>query len=71
VAITVSFKLYQEIKDSKIANLLKFLKAGGHKDPLAIFQDIGIDLNKVDIYQPLLNNLKEMIKELKSKLQVC
>ena len=65
MAITVSFKLYQEIKDNKVTNLLKFLKAGGHKDPLDILQDIGIDLNKVDIYQPLLNNLKEMIGKLK------
>ncbi|RHZ37788.1 oligoendopeptidase F [endosymbiont GvMRE of Glomus versiforme] len=65
VAITVSFKLYQEIKENNITNLLKFLKAGGHKDPLDILQDISINLNTINIYQPLLNNLKEMIKELK------
>jgi len=66
VAITVSFKLYQEIKNKKNTNLLNFLKAGGHKDPLDILQDIGVDLNEVNVYQPLLDNLKKMIKELET-----
>ncbi|CAH1755989.1 14065_t:CDS:2 [Entrophospora sp. SA101] len=61
----VSFQLYQEVKNNYIVNLLQFLKAGGHKDPLAILRDIGIDLNKTDVYQPLLDNLQGMIEELK------
>ena len=69
VAITVSFKLYQEIKNKKNTNLLKFLKAGGHKDPLEILHDIGIDLSKIDVYQPLLDNLKKMIKELEELVE--
>ncbi|CAJ0841076.1 22225_t:CDS:2 [Entrophospora sp. SA101] len=69
VAITVSFKLYQEIKNKKNTNLLNFLKAGGYKDPLAILQDIGVDLNKVNVYQPLLDNLKKMIKELETLMK--
>lgn len=63
MAITVSFKLYQDIKNNNFDNLLKFLKAGGHKDPLEILQDVGIDLNKVEIYQPLLTNLQKMLRE--------
>ena len=66
MAITVSFKLHQEIKNKKNTNLLNFLKAGGYKDPLAILQDIGVDLNKANVYQPLLDNLKKMIKELET-----
>ena len=63
IAITVSFKLYQDIKNNKIDNLLKLLKAGGHKDPLEILHDIGVDLNQTEIYQPLLINLQKMLRE--------
>ena len=68
VAITVSFKLYHDIKNNNFDNLLKFLKAGGHKDPLEILQDAGIDLNKTEIYQPLLTNLQKMLTEWKKLL---
>lgn len=69
VAIAASFKLYQDIKNNNFDNLLKFLKAGGHKDPLEILQDAGIDLNKAEIYQPLLTNLQKMLQEWKNLLE--
>lgn len=63
VAVTASFKLYQDIKNNNFNDLLKLLKAGGHKDPLEILCDIGVDLSKVEIYQPLLINLQKMLEE--------
>lgn len=72
VAITVSFKLYQDIKNSNDSeNLLRFLKAGGHKDPLEILHDIGVDLDQKEIYQPLLANLQKMLREWKKLLKDC
>lgn len=65
VAITASFKLYQGIKNKNIDKFLQFLKAGGHKEPLAILQDSNIDLSTPTTYQPLINNIKVMLKELK------
>jgi oligoendopeptidase F len=69
VAITASFKLYQDIKNNNFDDLLKFLKAGGHKDPLEILCDISVDLSKAEIYQPLLINLQKMLEEWKRMLE--
>jgi len=69
IAITVSFKLYQDIKNNNPENLLKLLKAGGHKDPLDILHDVGVDLNKNEVYQPLLTNLQETLREWKKMLE--
>lgn len=63
-SITVSYKLYEDVKNGKKENLLNFLKAGGSKYPLDILKDAGVDLTQIDVYNPLLNNLKKMINQL-------
>lgn len=63
-SITVSYKLYEDVKNGKKENLLNFLKAGGSKYPLAILKDAGVDLTQIDVYNPLLNNLQKMINQL-------
>lgn len=63
LAIVASFKLYQDVKDGNTKNALNLLKSGGHKDPLEILKDAGVDLNRKNVYQPLISNLKRMIKE--------
>ncbi|WP_425381177.1 oligoendopeptidase F [Spiroplasma endosymbiont of Polydrusus pterygomalis] len=63
-SITVSYKLYEDVKNGKKENLLNFLKAGGSKYPLDILKDAGVDLTQIDVYNPLLNNLQKMINQL-------
>lgn len=63
-SITVSYKLYEDVKNGKKENLLNFLKAGGSKYPLDILKDAGVDLTQIDVYNPLITNLKKMINQL-------
>lgn len=63
-SITVSYQLYEDVKNGNKKNLLNFLKAGGSKYPLDILKDAGVDLTQIDIYNPLLNNLQKMINQL-------
>lgn len=63
-SITVSYKLYEDIKQGKKENLINFLKAGGSKYPLYILKDAGVDLMQINVYNPLVNNLKKMIEKL-------
>lgn len=63
-SITVSYKLYEDIKQGKKENLINFLKAGGSKYPLDILKDAGVDLMQINVYNPLVNNLKKMIEKL-------
>lgn len=65
-SITVSYKLYEDVKKGKKENLLNFLKAGASKYPLDILKDAGVDLTKINVYNPLVNNLKKMIEQLES-----
>lgn len=68
-AITVSYKLYEDIKNGKKENLLNFLKAGGSKYPLDILKDAGVDLTQSKVYEPLINNLEKMIKQLEALIK--
>ncbi|WP_338975774.1 oligoendopeptidase F [Spiroplasma endosymbiont of Monopis laevigella] len=63
-SITVSYKLYEDVKNGKKENLLNFLKDGGSKYPLDILKDAGVDLTQIDVYNPLITNLKKMINQL-------
>lgn len=63
-SITVSYKLYEDVKNGKKENLLNFLKAGGSKYPLDILKDAGVDLTQINVYNPLINNLQKMIDQL-------
>lgn len=63
-SITVSYKLYEDVKNGKKENLLNFLKTGGSKYPLDILKDAGVDLTQIDVYNPLITNLKKMINQL-------
>ncbi len=63
-SITVSYQLYEDVKNGKKENLLNFLKAGGSKYPLDILKDAGVDLTQINVYNPLLNNLQKMINQL-------
>lgn len=66
--IVASFKLYQDIKNNNTSSLINFLKAAGHKDPLEILKDVGVDYTDENVYTPLLTTLKEMIDQLKTLL---
>ncbi|ATZ18504.1 oligoendopeptidase F [Williamsoniiplasma somnilux] len=69
IDVTASFKLYNDIKNGNVQSTLNFLKAGGHKDPLDVMLDAGIDFTKEETYMPLINGIKEYLKELKTLLQ--
>ncbi|QGS52385.1 oligoendopeptidase F [Spiroplasma tabanidicola] len=65
VDITASFKLYDDFKKNGPESILNFLKSGGHKDPLDILKDCGVDFNKEETYMPLINEIDHLTKELK------
>ncbi|WP_434328821.1 oligoendopeptidase F [Mycoplasma capricolum subsp. capricolum] len=69
IDVTASYKLYDDIKNGNIQTTLDFLKAGGHKEPLKIMLDAGIDFNKEQTYLPLINGISDYIKELQSLLE--
>ncbi|WP_338969513.1 oligoendopeptidase F [Spiroplasma endosymbiont of Labia minor] len=60
-----SFKLFNDIKNGNKDNLLNFLKAGGHKPPLEILKDAGVDFSKDETYLPLINAIDQYINQLK------
>lgn len=64
-SITVSYKLYEDIKQGNKDNLLNFLKSGGSDYPLEILKQAGVDLEDVNVYNPLVDNLATLINELK------
>lgn len=70
IDVTASFKLYQDIKQGNVTTTLNFLKAGGHKEPLKIMQDAGIDFEKESTYQPLLDGIKDYLEELEHLLKL-
>lgn len=49
---------------------MNFLKAGGHKEPMLILQDIGIDLALEATYVPLMEHLEQLLDELEKLLQL-
>lgn len=65
-SITVSYKLYEDIKQGNKDNLLNFLKSGGSDYPLEILKKAGVDLEDVNVYNPLVENLAKLINELKT-----
>lgn len=69
-SITVSYKLYEDVKNNKKENLLNFLKAGGSKYPLDILKDAGVDLTQLNVYDPLINNLQQMIDKLTTLINI-
>ncbi|KAF5295622.1 hypothetical protein FQA39_LY12795 [Lamprigera yunnana] len=60
IDVTASFKLYDDIKKGNVDSTINFLKAGGHKEPLAILKDVGVDFTKTETYDPLINGIKEI-----------
>ncbi|MGL5268298.1 MAG: oligoendopeptidase F [Spiroplasma sp.] len=69
-SITVSFKLYEDVKQGNKDNLLNFLRSGGNDYPLEILKKTGVDLEQINVYNPLVENLKKLINELKSLIKV-
>ncbi|AGJ90537.1 oligoendopeptidase F [Mycoplasma putrefaciens] len=69
IDVTASFKLYDDIKKGNIDSTLNFLKAGGHKEPLKIMLDAGIDFTKEETYQPLINGIINYTNQLKELLK--
>lgn len=65
-SITVSYKLYEDIKQGNKENLLQFLKSGGSDYPLEILKKAGVDLEDINVYNPLVDNLANLINELKA-----
>lgn len=65
-SITVSFKLYEDVKKGNKDNLLIFLKSGGSDYPLEILKKAGVDLEQINVYNPLVENLAKLINELKT-----
>lgn len=68
-SITVSFKLYEDIKQGNKENLLNFLKSGGNDYPLKILKKAGIDLEEINVYNPLVENLESLINQLKALIK--
>lgn len=68
-SITVSYKLYEDVKQGNKENLLNFLKSGGSDYPLEILKKAGVDLEDVNVYNPLVDNLASLINELKALTQ--
>lgn len=69
-SVTASFKLYDDFEKGNKDNILNFLKAGGHKEPMLILQDIGIDLALEATYVPLMEHLEQLLDELEKLLQL-
>ncbi|AJM71579.1 oligoendopeptidase F [Mycoplasma yeatsii] len=69
IDVTASYKLYDDIKKGNIESTINFLKAGGHKEPLKIMLDAGIDFTKEETYQPLINGIIEYTNQLKELLK--
>lgn len=65
-SITVSYQLYEDVKNGKKENLLNFLKSGGSDYPLEILKKAGVDLEDINVYNPLVDNLADLISELKA-----
>ncbi|WP_342252706.1 oligoendopeptidase F [Spiroplasma endosymbiont of Amphibalanus improvisus] len=68
-SIVASFKLYEDVKNGNVENVMKFLKSGGSKPPLDILKEIGIDYTKNDVYEPLINKIKSLMHELETLLK--
>ncbi|ATZ16140.1 oligoendopeptidase F [Entomoplasma freundtii] len=66
IDLVASYKLYHDIKEGNTATTLNFLKAGGHKEPLEILKDAGVDFTKEETYQPLIDGIQEYLEELKA-----
>ncbi|AVP49656.1 oligoendopeptidase F [Williamsoniiplasma luminosum] len=64
IDVVASYKLYTDIKSGNVETTLNFLKAGGHKEPMKIMFDSGIDFTKEETYLPLIRALEEHIEEL-------
>lgn len=68
-SITVSYKLYEDVKQGNKENLLNFLKSGGNDYPLAILKQAGVDLETINVYNPLVNNLESLLNQLKDLIK--
>lgn len=62
--IVASYKLYTDLKAGNVETTLNFLKSGGHKEPLEIMKDAGVDFTKTETYEPLLKGIQDNIVEL-------
>jgi len=65
----VSYKLYEDVKQGNKDNLLNFLKSGGNDYPLAILKKAGVDLETINVYNPLVNNLESLLYQLKDLIK--
>ncbi len=67
--IVGAYKIYDQIQKNGAEVLIKFLKAGGYKEPLEILKDFQVDYTKNETYTPLLEELKELINRLKNLIE--
>ena len=68
-AISASFYFYQQIKANNTTSYIKFLKSGNYKQPLDILKDLKINVNSNLFYNPLIEELKNLINLLKNLLK--
>ncbi|AKX34618.1 oligoendopeptidase F [Spiroplasma litorale] len=66
IDIVASFKLYEDFKNNKKENIINFLKLGGSKDPLVALKQVGVDFEDENVYLPLINEIKNLLKQLKT-----
>lgn len=65
--IVASYKLYTDYKKGDKEGILNFLKSGGHKEPMSILNDCGVNFEQLDTYLPFLaamNDYLDLLEDL-------
>ena len=68
-SVIASLKLYQDLQKGNTKTVLDFLQAGGHKEPLQILRDFGVDFKDKSLYENFVNYLNKLINKLEKILK--
>ena len=68
-SVIASLKLYQDLQKGNTKTVLHFLQAGGHKEPLQILRDFGVDFKDKSLYENFVNYLNRLINKLEEILK--
>ena len=68
-SVVASLKLYQDLQQGNTKTVLDFLQAGGHKEPLHILRDFGVDFKDKSLYENFVNYLDKLINKLEEILK--